>query len=99
MWKAEKIMGCEQQPIGKYLKVERLPQKPKRKTAQWDVVTNQNTILGTVQWFSRWRQYCFDPRDACTFNADCLDDISKFLRQVNFAHWKIKHEVEEMLNG
>jgi hypothetical protein len=49
----------------------------------WTVLTNHGDALGAVQWFPRWRQYCFDPREATTFNAGCLRDLATFLGRVN----------------
>ena len=38
--------------------------------------------LGDIEWFSRWRQYAFVPAEETVFNPDCLDDISKFIRNL-----------------
>jgi hypothetical protein len=71
--------------IGKYLDALLMPGGPK--TSRWRIVSRtQRTVLGVVQWFPRWRQYCFDPSGMTTFNAECLDDIARFLRRVMHEH-------------
>lgn len=69
--------------IGKYLSVRKHPADPVQRTWRWTVLTNSADVLGTVQWFPRWRQYCFDPREGTVFNDGCLRDIAAFLERVN----------------
>ena len=40
-----------------------------------------DTEIGRVQWYARWRQYCFFPSDDCVFSAGCLADIQDFIKQ------------------
>ena len=72
----------------KYLKFVLLGHKPR--TDVWGCFGTGGTsdMLGTVEWYGRWRQYClFNDGDVgCVFSGDCLDDISHFLKQVNAAH-------------
>lgn len=72
--------------IGRYLSVRKHPTDPKRRTVRWTVLTNHGDALGAVQWFPRWRQYCFDPRESTTFNEGCLRDLATFLERVNREH-------------
>ena len=72
--------------IGKYLVVRKHRDDPSRKTGRWTVLTNHDDVLGVVQWFPRWRQYCFDPHDGTTFNDGCLRDLATFLARVTSAH-------------
>ena len=69
--------------IGKYLSVRKHPADQKLRTYRWTILTNQADSLGVVQWFQRWRQYCFDPCDGTTFNAGCLHDLAAFLKRIN----------------
>ncbi len=56
---------------------------PKRKTKTFDCVNNDGvTILGTVEWHTGWRQYCFFPADDCVFSKSCLEDVNNFIQQL-----------------
>jgi len=58
-----------------------------QKTKRWNVCSSKSdATLGTVKWFSRWRQYTFDPDLGTTFNSACLEDLVKFLTRVNDEH-------------
>ena len=62
----------------KYLKFVLVKFKPKTKV--YAVVSiNHGDELGRIEWFSRWRQYCFMPLGMTVWNNNCLDDIQKFL--------------------
>lgn len=41
-----------------------------------------NCLLGTVEWYSPWKRYCFFPRDETVYSSDCLLDIANFLEQL-----------------
>lgn len=51
----------------------------KGKTKIYDCVSRHGDKLGTIKWYSAWRQYCFFPEDKCVFSGGCLIDIDKFL--------------------
>ena len=62
----------------KYLKFVLVKYKPKTKV--YAVVSvNHDDELGRIEWFARWRQYCFIPFGMTVWNTSCLDDIQKFL--------------------
>jgi hypothetical protein len=62
----------------KYLKFVLI--KYKTKTKVYAVVSvNHGDELGRIEWFPRWRQYCFMPFGMTVWNTGCLDDIQKFL--------------------
>lgn len=62
----------------KYLKFVLV--KFKSKTKVYAVVSvNHGDELGRIEWFSRWRQYCFMPHGMTVWNIGCLNDIQKFL--------------------
>lgn len=53
------------------------------KTKVWRCRNNKNqNLLGTVKWFSRWRQYCFFPETNTIFSIGCMKDIMYFIEQV-----------------
>lgn len=58
------------------------------KTRTWAVQSKTTgAVLGYVQWFGRWRQYCFYPVVASVFNAGCLCDIKAFCEKA-MADWR-----------
>jgi len=61
----------------------------KRKTKVWVVRESKHgDILGTIQWYSPWRQYVFWTFIDTVFSWDYLKAISKFLKKVNLEHKK-----------
>jgi len=59
----------------------------KRKTKVWVVEeTKYGNILGTIQWYSPWRQYVFETFIDTIFSWDCLKAVSEFLKKVNLEH-------------
>lgn len=50
------------------------------KTVVYKVFTrSDNSLLGTIKWYSSWRQYCFFPLKHYVWNSVCLFDLYKFL--------------------
>lgn len=39
--------------------------------------------LGACEYYREWKQYVFNTNPNADFSADCLDDISHFLKQLN----------------
>jgi hypothetical protein len=53
------------------------------KTDVWDILSkSQESILGKIKWFGRWRQYCFYPSPNTIFNPECMADISKKIKEL-----------------
>lgn len=51
------------------------------KTRRFAVLSkSQGAVLGTIEWYGPWRQYCFNPDECCVFSPGCLDDISAFIK-------------------
>ena len=40
---------------------------------------SDRTLLGTIAWFGRWRQFCFWPEPHTTFNVGCMQDIEAII--------------------
>jgi hypothetical protein len=58
------------------------------KTKRFELRAKQDgALLGTVQWFGRWRRYVFMPAPSTIFETDCLNDIRAFLDELT-AEWK-----------
>jgi hypothetical protein len=65
-----------------FLEGPRLP-----KTRTWFVLTKEGEQgLGRIQWFSRWRKYCFFPLGDTAFEQDCLQEIASFCEQRTREH-------------
>jgi hypothetical protein len=65
--------------LGEYMTaVDRTPAD--RKTFYFDVLDRHGGVLGAIQWYGAWRQYCFfpDSSTAPVFNPDCLERIAAF---------------------
>lgn len=58
-----------------------------RKTRMW-VVENKRTgfVLGSIAWYTGWRQYVFSPSSDTVFNPGCLEELAKFMREQTLAH-------------
>ncbi len=74
----------------RYEFIEFLEFAAKPKTKVWQCVSTKKhrAVLGGVQWYGPWRQYCFFPSNDTIFNEQCLDDIAEFLHNVNTEHHK-----------
>lgn len=61
------------------------------KTSRWACWNNSaDGLLGSVEWYPRWRQYCFFPEDnvELVLSGGCLNDIATFMKELR------KHELE-----
>lgn len=55
----------------------------KAKTDVWHVLNNRSGgLLGIIQWYGPWRQYCLFPEPDCVFNNTCLADITAFMLEL-----------------
>ena len=55
----------------------------KPNTSVWEIRNNESGfVLGEISWYSGWRQYVVDTKEA-VFNNGCLDTISQFLTKLN----------------
>lgn len=69
----------------KYFRLQQLQWKGK--TKKYVIISNSdNTSLGEVKWFGRWRQYCFFPDADTVWNKECLKDIIDFTDRMNQEH-------------
>lgn len=62
----------------KYLEFIWISSKPKTKVFAV-VSVNHGDELGRIEWYSRWRQYCFMPHGMTIWNTNCLKDIENFI--------------------
>lgn len=53
------------------------------KTTVWACVNKRFEFnLGTIRWYSGWRQYVFVPNPNTEFSAGCLLDVVTFIGQL-----------------
>ena len=61
--------------------------KDKPKTSVWHCKNKSNNdLLGVIEWYGPWRQYCFNPHPYTVFNFTCLDHINNFINQLREHH-------------
>ncbi len=64
---------------------------PNPKTKVWNVRNKQDdTLLGQIRWFSRWRCYGFYSGQDMIFEKVCLRDIATFCERETFVHRNLK---------
>ncbi len=67
----------------KYLEFRQAPGFLAAKTEVWFVLSkSQGALLGTIKWWSGWRQYCFFPEQNTLFNPGCMADISTKIKEL-----------------
>lgn len=49
----------------------------------WCHSVKGDDLLGSVDFFEKWRQWCFYPVSDTVHSSTCLSDIADFLRQLN----------------
>ena len=56
--------------------------RPDLATSQWHVMTTDGneTCLGVIKWFGRWRTYAFFPNAETVFEPDCGNRIFSFIK-------------------
>jgi len=57
-----------------------------RLTNIYEVLTEDNTKLGEIRWFARWRKYCFFPWTETVYEETCLGEIAEFIKRETLAH-------------
>lgn len=64
-----------------YIEFELIEQKPK--TMVFSVNNKKSEInLGTIKWFSSWRQYCFFPIEETIFSQGCMKEIQDYIQKL-----------------
>ncbi len=76
----------------KYIQFELVKQKPK--TLVYDILNSQSLDkIGTIKWYTNWRQYVFFPVDECIFSIGCLNDIIDFTKKVQNNHKELRNKI------
>ena len=69
--------------FSKHLRIEPV-QSVLRKKPAWAVRSaHDNLSIGFIEWFNPWKIYAFHPGHNTVYDADCLREISNFLRRIN----------------
>ncbi len=73
--------------MSKYLHFNEYQPQKGRKTGIVGVFSqNSGSLLGTIKWFGRWRQFTFHPEPVTTFNPECLREIADKTEALTKAH-------------
>jgi len=56
---------------------------PKRKTKVINVINIKgDDVIGMIEWYGPWRQYCFFPEFDTVWNMTCLNDINELIQKL-----------------
>ena len=87
----------EQKTENKYIKI--VETRSTEKTKFFEVINKaEDYLIGEIEWYGAWRQYCFFPYEDMVFNSTCLDLINDTLKEINIKHcsnWKQKIQEEK----
>ena len=68
-------------PESKYLEFDLIGNTGK--TEIWNILSKKSEfILGQIQWYGPWRQYCFYPSSDSLFNITCMADIQNHIKKL-----------------
>lgn len=71
----------------KYKYIHFVKTKDKPKTSEWECRNNRSDeVLGWVEWYGPWRQYCFCPDGGMVFNVGCMENIIDFVKKCGEWH-------------
>ena len=71
--------------VFRHFTIAELPQEGRRKTRDYVVKNNKDTLLGHIKWFRSWRQHTFHPDAETVWSDGCLGDIKHFLSFIRAA--------------
>ena len=57
-------------------------QSPKRKTRDYDILDRRGNPLGSIEYYSSWRQHVLAPEPGTVWSAGCLADANDFLAKL-----------------
>jgi hypothetical protein len=47
------------------------------------ISAHDNEVLGRIAWYGKWRCYVFHPLPDIIWSDDCLEELSKYIRNLN----------------
>lgn len=55
----------------------------KTKTTIWSCKNKKSgDVIGLVEWYCNWRQYCFMPKGDTVFSRGCMLDVIEFINKL-----------------
>lgn len=83
----------------KWLRFKVVGQKTKTLVIRVDNADGQ--ILGKIEWYAQWRQYCFifnaDFPVTTILNKGCLDDISEMIECLMLHHKEVQNNSDRLV--
>ena len=77
--------------MSKYMRFKLIEQKAKTKVVAVQSKTHP-TRLGVIRWYNTWRCYVFLPDADTLFNAECLNVIQSYIKELTDEHKRINEE-------
>ncbi len=76
-----------------YFRVFATSLRPGRKTHKYEVLNRRRrTLIGVIQWYGPWRQFCFFPERGTVWSAGCLADMQDAIAKVKEHHQQAQAE-------
>ena len=50
---------------------------------EWAVFDKSNNVLGTVQWYGRWRAHVYHPTANTVLSEECLRSLADWLKKLD----------------
>lgn len=54
-------------------------------------------LLGRIEWFGRWRKYCFFPGAGTLYEETCLNEIAEFIKSKTTEHRQKLKDAKKVL--
>ena len=79
----------------KFFTVTPEPLKPRRETHDYAIVSRSGNRLGTIKWYSGWREYCLfpEPFSETVWSAGCLADLMDFMAKLKKEKINALHKI------
>lgn len=77
--------------MSKYMRFQLVERKQKTKVIAVQSKT-QPIRLGVIKWWNAWRCYVFLPDKDTLFNAECLNDIRSYIKELENEHKRVNEE-------
>jgi len=66
----------------KFFTVQCLPTEPGRKTPRYAILNNRSgNLLGIIEWYGPWRQFCFFPEAGTVWSNGCLAGVQDAIKR------------------
>ena len=65
-----------------YITVEPMPLQPGRKTTTHNIYSSRGDLIGWIEWYGAWRQYCLCPGSGTVWSDGCLVDVRDYMARL-----------------